>query len=393
MRPATRSMEMAAPMGAVLAVDVAPVRTTAQRDEFIRFQLDHYKDDPLYVPPIVAERRDFLDPDRNPFFHHAEVELFLARRQGRVVGRIAAISDPQYNRYHNTEYGFFGMFEAEDDADIARGLFEAAAAWVRARGMKKLMGPLNLSFNHDCGLLVEGFDLPPAMMMPYNPRYYEALLTANGFKKAKDLYAYELSVSVAPPEKVVKAAERARDHEGIRVRSLDIKRLPEELGRIKQIYNAMLERSWGFVPMEEDEFDAISARLRPLARIRPELCLIAEAKNEPVAFSLTLPDSNVALKAARGRLTHWGLPIGLARLLWTTRKIDRLRVLLLGVKPAFRKSGIDALLYLETMRMARALGYTGGELGWSSEDNELNKSIEAMGARRYKTYRLFERNA
>ncbi|MBX5481496.1 MAG: GNAT family N-acetyltransferase [Myxococcaceae bacterium] len=372
-------------------VDIAPVRTTSERDAFVRFQLDHYRDDPNFVPPIVAERRDFVDPAKNPFLEHASLQLFLARRNGKIVGRIAAIDDPHYNQFHNTEVGFFGMFESVNEPGVAAALFDAAAEWVRSRGMKSMLGPVNLSTNHDCGLLVEGFGSPPAMMMPYNPRYYPALFEATGFRKAKDLWTYELSTSVAPPEEVLRAAERLRE-EGVRVRPLNLRDLRSERRILKQIYNAMLGRQWGFVPMSDAEFDFIAERLRPLAVLRSELCFIAEVDGEPVAFSLTFPDANVGLKAANGYLTRFGLPIGLARLAWATRANDRLRVLMLGIKPGFQKRGIDAVLYTETLRAARALGYVGGELGWTCEDNHLmNRALESMGARRYRTYRIYER--
>lgn len=393
-RRATPSPDSAPPANVLSLEDVTvtAVRTSKDREAFIRFQLAHYAGDANYVPPIIAERRDFLDASRNPFLEHAVLELYLAWRNGEVVGRIAAIDDPHYNQFHNSEVGFFGMFEVIDDAAVARALLDAAASWVKARGMKTVVGPVNLSFNHDCGLLVEGFELPPAMMMPYNPRYYAGLLEKHGFEKARDLWSYELSTSVAPPEKVVRVAERIRAQDGVRVRPLDMKDLSGEIRRIKSIYNVMLDRTFGFVPMSEEEFDAIAFRLRPLVQVRPELCLIAEVKGEPVAFSITLPDANAALKAAGGQLTSWGLPIGLARMFWAAREIDRLRVLLLGIKPGYRRRGIDALLYLDTMRAARSLGYTSGELGWTTEDNDLmNRAIESMGARRYKTYRVYSR--
>jgi GNAT superfamily N-acetyltransferase len=379
------------PIG-IEAATVSPVRTYAERDQFIRFQLDHYRGDPNFVPPIVAERRDFLDGKTNPFLKHARLELFLARREGRLVGRIAAIDDPNYNQFHNTETGFFGMFESIDDRQVAGGLLDAAASWVRARGMKEMLGPVNLSTNHDCGLLVQGFDRPPAMMMPYNPRYYPALLESNGLRKAKDLWTWEMSASVAPPEKALRVAERLGAEAGVVVRPIDLKDLPSDIRRIKRIYNAMLERNWGFVPMSDEEFDFIAQRLRPLVLLRPELCFIVEVRDEPVAFSITLPDSNVGLKAAKGYLTAFGLPIGLARLAWATRANDRLRVLMLGTKPGYRRRGIDALLYTATLHAARELGYSSGELGWTLEDNDLiNRALESMGARRFKTYRIYER--
>ncbi|HME92137.1 MAG TPA: N-acetyltransferase [Myxococcaceae bacterium] len=374
---------------------IEPVRSIADRDEFIDFQLKLYAGDPDFVAPIVAERRDFFDPRKNPFLSHAEIGLFLARRAGRVVGRIAAINDPHYNQFHNTETGFFGMFESIDDPEVAGAMLDAASEWVRGKGMKQIMGPVNLSFNRDCGVLVDGLDLPTTMMMAYNPRYYPALLEGAGLRKAKDLLSFEMSTSLAPPEKVVRVAEKVREQDGVRVRPLNMKDMPEELRRIKSIYNAMLDRSWGFgfVPMSEEEFDFIAARLRPLVQIRPELCLIAEVKGEPAAFSLTLPDSNVALKRANGRLTTFGLPLGLAKMFWAARRIDRLRVLLFGIKPGYRRRGLDAILALDTLRAARDLGYSWGEIGWAAEDNTLMiRAIEAMGARRYKTYRIYERS-
>ena len=371
---------------------VETVRTRADLDTFIRYQLALYAGDPHFVPPIVAERRDFFDRDKNPFFSHAEVELYLARRGGEVVGRIAAIDDALWNQFHNAETGFFGTFDVVDDPAVAAALLDRAAEFARSRGMKTLTGPVNLSTNHDCGTLVEGFDFPPAMMMPYNFRYYGKLLEAWGLRKMKDLFAYDLSTSLAPPEKVVRVAERLRETQGVRVRPINLRQLPEEIRRLKSIYNAMMDPAWLFLPMNEEEFDGIVARLRPLVRVRPELCLIAEVRGEPVAFSITLPDANRAIQAAGGYLTQWGLPVGLARMAWAARNIDRLRVLIFGIKPGFRRRGLDALLYLETLRTARRLGYDGGELGWVTEDNELMvRAIESMGARRYKTYRIYER--
>jgi GNAT superfamily N-acetyltransferase len=376
----------------VTNVVVETVRTRADLDAFIRYQLELYAGDPYFVPPIVAERRDFLDRDKNPFFSHAEVELYVARRQGQVVGRIAAIDDALWNQFHNADTCFFGLFDAGDDQVVASALLDRAAEFARSRGMKSLTGPVNLSTNHECGLLVEGFDFPPAMMMPYNCRYYGALLERWGLRKMKDLYAYDLSTALAPPEKVVRVAERLREQQGVRVRPIDLRQLPEEIRRLKSIYNAMMDPAWLFLPMNEEEFDGIVARLRPLVRVRPELCLIAEVRGEPVAFSITLPDANRAIQAAGGYLTHWGLPLGLARMAWAARNIERLRVLLFGIKPGFRRRGLDALLYLETLRTARRLGYDGAELGWVTEDNELMvRAIESMGARRYKTYRIYER--
>ncbi|MGQ0504752.1 MAG: N-acetyltransferase [Myxococcaceae bacterium] len=374
-------------------VTLEVVRTPLDRDRFIEFQTELYRNDPNYVTPIVAERRDFLDPRKNPFFSHAQIELYVAKRAGKIVGRIAAVNDPHYNQFHNTETGFFGMFDCIEDAGIARLLLDAAAAWVARKGMKLVMGPVNLSFNHDCGVLVEGFEYAPVMFMTYNARYYDALLGANGFRKATDLYAYEITTDVQIPDKVARIAERVLSQPGVRVRPINMLDVANEVRRLKNIYNAMLERDWGFVPMSDREFDLVVARLRPLVQVRPELFLIVEVGDEPVAFAVTVPDSNIALKAAGGRLTRFGVPVGLAKLLWATRSIDRLRVLLFGIKPGYRRRGLDAALCLQTVKAAKALGYKGAEVGWIAENNTLlNRAIEAMGGRRYKTWRIYERD-
>jgi GNAT superfamily N-acetyltransferase len=371
-------------------VTITPVQSAQDRQAFIRFPYSLYAGDPNWVPPLEMERKDFLDPKKNPWFEFGSVELFLARREGKVVGRIAAVNDPHWNDYYKTKLGFFGMFESIDDVAVARGLFDAAASWVKAQGFAEMMGPFNFSTNYECAVLVEGFEAPPAVMMTYNPRYYDALYTACGFAKAKDLWAYDLSSSVPPPEKVVRVAEKIRQREGLVVRPIKMDDFAAEVRRVKEIYNAAWEDNWGFVPMTDHEFDHIAKEMK--AVLRPELVLIAEVKGEPVAFSMTIPDANFALKAAGGRLTKWGLPIGLIKLLLASRRIRRLRLITLGIKEGFRKRGIDAVLYLDTISTAKRLGYSGGEISWTLEDNHLvNRAIEMMGGKKTKTYRIYQR--
>lgn len=371
-------------------VAVTPVRTRADRDAFILFPYAHYRDDPNWVPPLVMERRDFLDPRKNPFFEFGKVELFLARRGGAVVGRIAAVNDARYNDFHGVRHGWFGLFESVDDPTVARGLFDAAAGWLRASGLTAMLGPASFSSNGEFGALLEGFDASPVVLMSYNPRYYPALYEAAGFAKAKDLYAYELASDVPPPEKVARIADKIRQRDGVVVRPVRMDDFANEVRRIKDIYNAAWEKNWGFVPMTEREFDHMAREMKSL--VVADLLLIAEVGGEPVAFSMTLPDANIALKAAGGRLTRFGLPIGLAKLVLAARRIKRLRLVTLGIKEGFRRRGLDAILYLDTLRTARRLGYTGGEISWTLEDNHLvNRAIESMGGRRYKTYRVYER--
>ena len=373
-------------------VVVTPVQSSSDREEFIRFPYALYSSDPNWVPPLMMERRDFLDPRKNPWFDFGKVELLLARRAGKVVGRIAGVNDSRYNEFHKTRLGFFGMFECIDEISVARALFDAAGAWNRSRGFDQMLGPLSFSTNYECGVLVEGFDAPPVVMMAYNPRYYPKLYQSCGFEKAKDLWAFELSSSVNAPEKVVRISEKIRQREDVTVRPLNLNDFEGEVRRIKAIYNSAWERNWGFVPVTDREFDHLAREMRPL--VVPELIFLAEVKGEPVAFSMTIPDANFALRAANGRLTRFGLPTGLIRLWLASRKIKRVRLITLGIKDGYRKRGLDAILYLETLRAARALGYTGGEISWTLEDNHLvNRAIEVMGGRRYKTYRLYQRAA
>lgn len=371
-------------------VEVTPVRTSADRTAFIRFVYSVYQGDPNFVPHLEMERRDFMDPRKHPFFEFGEVEFFLARRGKEVVGRIAAVSNPRYNEFHGSNVGFFGLFECVNDAGVARALFEAAAAWLRAKGFVSVIGPMSYSTNGEVGMLIDGFNTPPAIMTTYNPSWYPALVEANGFTKAKDLYAWELSASTPPPEKVARIAEKIRQREGVTVRPVNLKDFDAEVARVKTMYNMAWEKNWGFVPMTEHEFDHLARDLKQM--VRPELALIAEVKGEPVGFGLTIPDANEAIKAANGRLTTFGLPIGLAKLLLASRRIRRLRLVLLGTVEGYRRRGLDAILYLDTLNKARELGYEGGEISWTLEDNHLvNRAIESMGGKRSKLYRVYEK--
>ena len=371
-------------------VVVDRVITARDRDEFLHLPYRIYAGDRNWVPPLLMERRDFLDRARNPFFAQAACELFLARKNGVPVGRIAAVEDRNYNAFQGTRLGTFGLYEAIDDDEVAVALFAAARKWVHDRGLEAIQGPLNLSSNHDIGLLREGFDGPPVVMMPYNPPYYvrhfEEVL---GLPKAKDVYAWWNWSTAPEPEKMVRISDRIREREGLVVRPLRVKELDLEAKRIKEIYNSAWERNWGFVPLTDAEFDALVKELKQV--VVPDLALMIEARGEPVAFSLTIPDINQALIHVGGRLTTWGLPIGLAKFLWHSRKIDQLRLMLLGIKKPWRKRGLDAILCLDTMRAARRLGYKGGEVSWTLEDNVLiNRAIESMGGKRYRTYRIYE---
>lgn len=371
-----------------LDVHVEEVAGARAKDEFIRFQLEHYRGDENFVPPIVAERREFLDPKQNPFFEDARAAFFLARRQGKVVGRVAAILDHRYNRFHGTADGFVGFFESQNDPGLAAALFEAALGWLRREGARRCIGPVCLAFHHEVGLQVSGHDRFPAMMMPYNPPFYGVLFEANGFRKLKDLYSYEVEAIAGVPDKVRRLAERVKASGTVKIRRLNLSKPEDDLAKMHAIFHTMLKPGFGFAPMSHAEFMSIVERLRPLVVLRPELSLIAEVAGETVGFSITVPDTHVAQKEAGGYL----FPFGLAKMLWRARKIDRLRGLLFGIKDGWRRRGIDALLAYETFSQALVLGYHAGELGWAREDDTLvNRMLQATGGKHVKTFRVYER--
>jgi GNAT superfamily N-acetyltransferase len=339
-------------------------------------------------------RRDvaaLLSRSRNPFFDHAEAEYFLAERDGAVVGRIAAISNRLHNETHGDRVGFFGFFECIDDQEVADALLEAAAAWCRDHGHDVLRGPASFSVNDECGLLVDGFDFPPALMMPHNPRYYVDLIERGGFTKARNLLVYQggrEDVYVPVPERLARGTELIRQRLGITIRALDIRHFDQEVGRIKEIYNSAWERNWGFVPMTEREIDHLAEQFKPV--VIPDFVPVAEKDGRIIGFGIALPDLNVVFRKNR---SGWLLPV-LPRLLWSLkmRKIRRARILLLGVIPEYRGKAVDAMLYHWIWTRAEKLGFRWGEAGWILEDNTaMNAGLEKMTFRVYKTYRLYDR--
>lgn len=345
--------------------------------------------DPHWVPPLRMAVETVLDRRKHPFHRHAEVAYLLAERDGTPVGRIAAVVNHRYNEFHGDRTGFFGLFECMDDPEAARALVEAASAWLRARGMERMVGPMNLSTNDELsspGVLVEGFDTPPVVMMSHNPPYYARLLEGAGLAGEKDLVAYWMP-SPEPPARAVAAMERLAGRMGARIRSVRMKDLKEEVRRVQEVYNAAWSRNWGFVPMTEAEFEHMARELRPV--VDPEIVFLAEREDgEPIGFCLCLPDLNRALRhLPDGRL----LPFGIFRFLWHRRKIDTLRVLTLGLKPGYQHLGLGAAMYVHAFRVAAGRGYRAGEGSWILEDNrEMRGAMEKMGATAYKTYRVYQ---
>jgi hypothetical protein len=364
---------------------IEEVRNERDLKAFVRFPWQIYRGDRFWVPPLIKDQILKFSP-KHPFHSHAEMNLLLAKRAGVIVGRIAGIIDRHYVEFHREKVGFFGFFESIPDPEIAELLLARVVGWLRGRGMEKMIGPMNPSTNDECGLLVEGFDSSPCLMMPYNPRYYPSLLEGFGLKKAMDLYAYLMEESSFSQDRLNRIALKLERREPqLRVRPVSLRNLDRELMIIKDIYNNAWSGNWGFVPMTEEEIEFFAKNMKPL--VVPDLVLFAYWGDEPVAFSVSLPDYNEVLKRLNGRL---GV-LGILKFLYFSRKIKAIRVMLLGVKGTFQKKGAEALLYVETFRRGIHKGYHEAECSWILEDNVLmQRGMEAIGGKRYKTYRIYE---
>lgn len=377
----------AATGGGVSTIRVDRVAGRRELDRFIRLPWRIYRDDPAWVPPLMAEVRSVLDRSKHPFHEHAEVDYFLAYRGDELVGRIAGIVNRQYIEFHGEQTGFFGLFESVDDGAVARALTETVESWLSERGMTRVEGPFNLSTNDELyspGVLVEGNEHDPFVLMAHTPSYYGPLLEAAGYAPARDLVAYFMQGSEPPARMVQGVARLMKKVEGLEIRALDMKRFDDEVARIQEIYNSAWERNWGFTPMTADEIHHLARQLKPI--VVPDMCLIAEVEGRPVGFALSLPDYNQAVKHMNGRL----FPIGLLKFLWHKRRIDQCRILTLGVRREYRSTGLGAILYLRLFHRLLERGYRKGEASWILDDNwEMRRPIERTTAEIYKTYRVY----
>lgn len=368
-----------------MSLQIRQVRTRRDLARFQRLPWQIYRGDRQWVPPLLSQERGLLWPGRHPFHDHALTALFVAWEGTRPVGRIGACLNEQHNVFQGERAGFFGFFESVDDPDVAVALVSAAAAWLKEQGMEILRGPCNWSTNETCGLLIDGFDSPPMVMMTYNPPYYAPLLEKAGLRKAKDLVAFEIFTTGEEPARVARIASRVAERAGVTIRCMDKRRYAGEIARVKGIYNEAWRGNWGFVPMTAAEFDHLGKEVKSV--VDPRLVLIAEHQGEAVAFALSLPNVNSVLARINGRM----FPFGFIKALWYGRRISEARLLTLGVKEGFRRRGIEAVLMLESFRQGKMAGYTHGEMGWVLEDNALMiRDIEAMDGRRYKTYRIYQ---
>jgi hypothetical protein len=377
-------------MAAEGEIEIVPVRTAGELDRFIRVAMRLGAGLPNYVAPLMLERRDALTPKGNPFFEHAEVQLWLAVRSGRDVGRISAQID-RLNPQTAEGVGHFGMIAAEDDPAVFAALFAAAEAWLKARGCGTALGPVNLSTNEEVGLLVEGAATPPMFMMSHDAPYAPARIEGQGYRKAKDLYAYECSVADDLPPALLRRVRRP-PAEGVVLRTVDMKRFDAEVRTLTGILNDAWSGNWGFTPTTEAETKALATTLKLV--IDPQLTWFADIDGEPAGFMVLLPNINEAIADLKGRL----LPFGWARLVWRlkVKGLKTGRVPLMGVKRKFADSRRGQLLPFQLIdavaQAARRRGYERYELSWILEDNlPMRRICEAGGARIYKTYRLYEK--
>jgi GNAT superfamily N-acetyltransferase len=376
----------------VAQVEIARVASAADRDAFIKLPWKIYANDPAWVPPLLIERKEFIDRDKHPFFEHGKAEFFLARREGEVVGRILASDDPKYNALHGSNVGCFGMFESIDNQEIANALFEAAANWLRDLGRDEIMGPIDYSTNYLCGLLVDGFQHSPTLLTSHNPPYYSRLIERWEFVKVMDFFAWWFAEPANAAARLRKLAGALKKRpEKVTIRPGNLRELESEARSIRSIYNQAWANNWGFVPFSEKEFAYMTKEMKPL--LLPDLIWLAEIGSEPIGFILCVPDINVALKKINGRLTTFGLPIGLAKLLYYKSRLKTVRLVALGVVPKYRRHGIAEMLVLHIIEEAMLKRGFIGECSLILENNVMmNRFLEAIGAEKYKTYRIYRRS-
>jgi GNAT superfamily N-acetyltransferase len=373
-----------------VSIDVRPVSGRRDLREFVGLPYRLHSTSKEWVPPLRLERYLFLSRRANPFFTHGDAQLLLARRDGRVVGRMSAHYDDAFNAHHGNRWGMFGFLELEDDPEILPALLEAAEEWLRARGRDHMVGPMDFTMNDDCGVLVEGFDLVPMIRQPWHPPYYAERCEQAGLAKAKDLFSYDLHMDnrAGMPRIIFKLAEELEPRHGIRIRRMSRRTLRRDLDRFADVYNAAWAENWGFTPYGKKDLDAYAQELQ-LVFDRNWFMVAETPEGDTAAIAITIPDVNQALARMGGRL----LPLGWWHYLRRRRYIDRMRVGFLGVKPAYQHTGLGAALYVEHFDTAARTGLVKGEAGWILEDNRnMNRALEAMGGKIVRRFRMYERS-
>jgi GNAT superfamily N-acetyltransferase len=372
------------------AIEVVPVVTGKQQKQFLELPWPINRDDPNWMPPLRLNQKLLCGFGKHPFYNDAQSQAFLAMKDGQPAGRVLAIVNHAHNRFHQEQRGFFGFFQSVDDEAVSGALFDAAAQWLRGKGMTAVRGPADPSINYEWGLLIDGFETPPYFMMTHNPRYYERLVEAWGFTKAQDLFAYggDLSImhGLKKQKKLIRMDETIRERFGITVRAMDTSRFRQEIETFLDIYNQALAGTWGYVPLSRAEVVHLGKDLRRL--IVPELAIVAEIDGEPIGVTFGLLDYNPRIKKIDGRL----FPFGFARLLWNKRAIKRIRVVSTNVLPKYQGWGVGIVLSFGMAYPGLEYGLEECEFSWVLETNDLSrKTLEKGGAPKYKTYRVYDR--
>lgn len=358
-----------------------------EKKEFIEFPYTHYAGNPNWVAPLKIEQRKLINTEKNPFYNNGEIALFLAEHNGKPAGRIAAIIDHRYNEYHQTKTGFFGFFEAIDNQQVTNLLFKVAEDWLQDRGMTEMLGPANPSMMDEVGILVQGFDKPPSILMPYHKSYYDKLITGAGLEKAMDLFTYEVNQEGVDRDRMNRAVEIVRKRlPDLKIRKVNLKKIRDEVKIIRDIFNAAWKNNWGYIPLSEAEFDQLAKDLKSI--VDDDFAHIAEINGKPVAFSVALPDYNQVFIKMNGTL----FPTGLIKLLWNKRKINKIRTALMGVLPEHQGKGIDALLHHESIENGLKRGFWSSEVGWILENNvNMIRVAERIGGTLDKVYRMYSK--
>jgi hypothetical protein len=376
----------------VASVSVKPVRNKRELKRFVKVPFRLRRDDPQWVAPLVFERMEFLNREKNPWFEHGEAEFFIAERDGEAVGRTSAHVDHRWDEFQGGSDAMFGFFEAANDPEVAAALLGAASEWAVGKGRSRILGPMDFTTNDEIGILVEGYERRPMILEPWHPPYYRELIEAEGFGKAMDVQMWELQFGdLKEGERfdpsIHAAAEKALNDEGIVVRTMRKREMAAEVRRFMDVYNEAWGDNWGFVPITDAEVEFQAKNLKQV--LDEEWAFIAEKDGEAVGAGLTLPDINQVMAKMNGRL----LPFGWLRFLLGKRRIDQCRVFALGVKHAYRHTGVAASLYLKNLEAgARPGGIVGGEMGWILETNEpMNRAMEGMGGTVVKKYRVYEK--
>lgn len=367
-------------------LQIREVNNNSDLNKFIKFQWQLYKNDPYWVPPLIMDMKTRFNRKKNPFYEHAEVQPFIAVRDGKVVGRVVAIKNDNHNKTHNDKVGFFGFFESINNYEVTETLLNECKSWLQKRGMDTMRGPMNFDVNDlTPGFLFEGFGSSPYFEMPYNPPYYIDYMEKYGMQKAKDLLAHYFDAQREIPKKVVRISELVKQKHNITIRSINMKKLRSEIEIVKEIYNKAWEVNWGAIPLTDSEIDYLADNLK--TGVVPELALFAFVDGKPAGLAIAIPNYNFIFQKMDGRI----FPFGIFHYLFGKNKVSTGRQMMLGIVKEYRNRGIEAVFYEESVKRGRKLGYIGGELSWILEDNEMmNRGIRSIGGMPYKKYRIYE---